>query len=353
MERNYAIQFLRATAAGLVVFIHSYYTYSSKVLEIDLTFIQALNIGNFGVEVFFVISGYIIYRTTINIKPSHQSSIKFLLKRLIRIAPIYWIATFIYTAKLTAQGNAPSLENLFYSLIFYPFIGENELMRPVLGVGWTLNYEMFFYFVLTIAILFRTNIRYYFILFIILSFYATFTPPPTSDGFYLLATPFLLFFLIGVFIAHFEDLLKLFSFSKIHHLYFIPSMVAFYLFFRALTNLDEVTYLIADLFFAGSIVTLAVIEKTTKPKSNRIREKINLMVTKAGDASYSTYLFHGFIMGVLARAVSNMDLFMTPIIFALLMVLITTIVGYFIHIWIEIPTIKYLNQKVNLTTSLK
>ena len=353
MEKNYAIQFLRAIAAGLVVFIHSYHTYNSKISDIDLTVIQSLNLGNFGVEIFFVISGYIIYKTTINLKPSHQSSIKFLLKRIIRIAPIYWIATLIYTTKLTVQGNAPSVEHIFYSFIFYPFVGEHDLMRPVLGVGWTLNYEMFFYFVLTIAILLRTHIRFYFIFFIILIFYATLPNKPLSNGFHLLSTSFLFFFLIGVFVAHFEKLLKLFSFSKIHHLYFIPSIVAFYILFRALTNLNDLTYLIVDIFCAGSIVALAVIEKPTKTNSNQIREKINLLITRAGDASYSTYLFHGFIMGVLARAISNIDIYISPFLFALLMVFTATIAGYIIHIWIEMPVIKYLNQKVNVKSSLK
>lgn len=134
------IQVLRAFAAVAVVIFHTEYS-----------LFGLRPFGSFGVEVFFVISGFIMA----GICETNRDA--FFLRRLVRILPPYWAATLLlfvfacfYPALLKATH--PSLIELIKSLLFIPYIKSNGLLRPLLFVGWSLNYEMFFYVVLALCI---------------------------------------------------------------------------------------------------------------------------------------------------------------------------------------------------------
>ena len=349
MERNYSIQFLLAVAAALVVFSHSLITFSSKVYELDLTYFESLHLGTLGVEIFFVISGFIIYKTTINLPSAVDSSKSFFIKRIIRIVPIYWVAIFIYYFKSFVQGEPFSIEHVLYSMFFFPYVNETGLMRPVLGVGWTLNYEMLFYSILTVAILFKSNSRVFFVTIIIVLFLLFLDN--TLGGYSLLSTKFLLFFLVGVFIAQLEDT-RFYIKDKIT-LLLVPLLIFLYILFRSYFSLSNNMFLFFDLFFSGFIVLLAVISVPTDNMVNSFRKKVMFWITKAGDGSYSTYLFHGLILGASARVIAILDLAIPPLIYALFMVLITAIVGYYIYVLMELPIIRYLNKRVKVKSTLK
>lgn len=135
------IQALRALAAVLVVTFHTGYIWPT-----------GFAVGSFGVDVFFVISGYIMARICDG-NPSF-----FLRRRLIRIVPPYWVLTlgiFVLAWKLPqltgTTRTTPS--ELLESLFFIPFIKATGLFRPVLFVGWSLNYEMLFYLAIAGALL--------------------------------------------------------------------------------------------------------------------------------------------------------------------------------------------------------
>jgi peptidoglycan/LPS O-acetylase OafA/YrhL len=109
-------------------------------------------IGVFGVHMFFLLSGYIMASICDN------DSTAFVRRRLIRIIPLYWSLTLIlYTIAwkfphlMNATRALPS--ELFKSLFFVPFAKSNGLYQPILFVGWTVNYEMFFYMMLSIGVL--------------------------------------------------------------------------------------------------------------------------------------------------------------------------------------------------------
>ena len=143
MKKVVSIQALRGLAAALVVVAH--------ILEHPLTHAgdQLLLVGRFGVEIFFVISGFIISSTLGN---SPFNPVRFAFRRVMRIAPLYWVCTGV-TFALTAfapqilKSTRGSVEYLFKSLVFIPApVRPGSLdWRPLLKLGWTLNYEMFFY----------------------------------------------------------------------------------------------------------------------------------------------------------------------------------------------------------------
>lgn len=90
----HSIQYLRALAALMVIFHHS-----SAQIDIYRGTLKQVNIGAAGVDVFFVISGFVIWFTTYNRK---LSPAKFMLKRIIRVVPLYWFVTLAIVVAGTA-----------------------------------------------------------------------------------------------------------------------------------------------------------------------------------------------------------------------------------------------------------
>jgi exopolysaccharide production protein ExoZ len=130
------LQLLRGIAAIGVVFYHTAYLLADGH-HTDLR----------GVETFFVISGFIMCYISQNDPKS------FFLKRVVRIVPLYWLCTAFVLA-LSFQmvlrpwtWPADFVPHILKSLFFLP-----SDQHPILGVGWTLNYEMYFYLLFALAL---------------------------------------------------------------------------------------------------------------------------------------------------------------------------------------------------------
>jgi len=108
--------------------------------------------GYFAVDIFSVLSGYILMYST----QSSQTKVGFLRKRLVRIVPLYWAMTLfiyvilLYKPELSLMAEAKP-EYLIKSLLFIPFINGKGYDVPILGLGWTLNYEVAFYLIFWLA----------------------------------------------------------------------------------------------------------------------------------------------------------------------------------------------------------
>ncbi len=131
MKRIDIIQLLRLLGALYVIIYHSGI---------------AGEFGYFGVELFSFVSGYIIIYST----QPEQSKKGFLLKRGIRILPLYWLATLFYYGIICLRPSLSIMsqarpEYLVKSMLFIPFINDAGFDTPILGAGWTLNYEVMFY----------------------------------------------------------------------------------------------------------------------------------------------------------------------------------------------------------------
>lgn len=109
----------------------------------------SLETGAAGVDVFFVISGFVIWTVTSRrpVKPG-----RFMIDRLTRIAPPYVLLTVIvYLLATYIPGAFPhmrtSLSHVILSVLFIPHIDPSGTAFPQVVPGWTLNYELFFYLV--------------------------------------------------------------------------------------------------------------------------------------------------------------------------------------------------------------
>jgi exopolysaccharide production protein ExoZ len=141
------IQVLRAIASLMVVVHHSRHSVpGSEVWP---------HWGAAGVDIFFVISGFVMAYTTqqadvANINERLSEAGLFLRKRIARIVPLYWLA-LLWTTRRTM----PDL-NLFKDFTFIPHWNAQypTNLYPIVIQGWTLNYEMFFYVLFAVAMLF-------------------------------------------------------------------------------------------------------------------------------------------------------------------------------------------------------
>lgn len=155
-----AIQALRAVAAWMVVLHHVHQIFHGFRVESLGGWLLATK-GSVGVDLFFVISGFVMALSTA--RPGLAAA-DFLKRRFARIAPAYWVATLVFAALLLAF---PSMIkepfrldalHLLWSLSFLvSLFPENDI--PVLTVGWSLNFEMLFYLLLAISLWMAAQFR--------------------------------------------------------------------------------------------------------------------------------------------------------------------------------------------------
>jgi peptidoglycan/LPS O-acetylase OafA/YrhL len=143
------VQALRFYAAFAVVLFHSRKLFNALGLEGDW-FLDSAKFGNAGVDVFFVISGYVMWYTTCNGSRTGASSADFVRRRLYRIYLGYWPFYFLAAAvTLVIAERDPA--NIYWFKSF--FLLNPTIRHQVLGVAWTLSYELYFYGIFALLIL--------------------------------------------------------------------------------------------------------------------------------------------------------------------------------------------------------
>jgi exopolysaccharide production protein ExoZ len=102
-----------------------------------------------GVDLFFVISGFVMVYSSEPLFAAPGGSTTFFIRRLARIVPLYWSTTAI---AIPLMSLPVTWGTLVQSYFFIPYLQPNGNMVPLHGVGWTLNFEMFFYLTFAVAI---------------------------------------------------------------------------------------------------------------------------------------------------------------------------------------------------------
>jgi peptidoglycan/LPS O-acetylase OafA/YrhL len=145
-----SIQYLRAFAALFVVYHHAW----DQLPWFKTRF--PFEMGATGVDLFFVISGFVMVFIT---DQKVQTGRDFILARAKRIIPLYWFCTLctailLLCAPALFGKNAFTFPHLVLSLFFipHPNPADPNALSPLVKLGWTLNYEMFFYLMFAIGI---------------------------------------------------------------------------------------------------------------------------------------------------------------------------------------------------------
>lgn len=157
MSKIFSVQAGRAFAATSVVLCHTLHeaekwpSASPKLVA----FSHYMPFGS-GVEIFFVISGFVMYHISRGRRGTSGYWRTFLENRVIRIVPVYWFYTLVMVAILVALPSAFDTArfdpwHILRSLFFLPGPTE-ETGYPILSLGWTLNLEMYFYLLFAISL---------------------------------------------------------------------------------------------------------------------------------------------------------------------------------------------------------
>lgn len=108
--------------------------------------------GAFGVDLFFVISGVVMVTSCRVAFGRHGQLMPFLQRRLLRIYPTYWLYAAARTVVVLIAGKSLSLGYVAQSFALLPVVNSAGKLRPILGVGWTLSYELYFYVALSLVL---------------------------------------------------------------------------------------------------------------------------------------------------------------------------------------------------------
>lgn len=155
------IQLLRALAVLAVVFHHvndALVTSQAEWIFHDWQFLGQS--GAFGVDLFFLISGFIMVHVGGAGFPSLRQASAFLARRMFRIYPAYWVVTLLATALWISGLGFRSVEGgMVYILLSFLCLPMST--HPIVGQGWTLSFELYFYLVFAVVSrVFRTPVGF-------------------------------------------------------------------------------------------------------------------------------------------------------------------------------------------------
>jgi peptidoglycan/LPS O-acetylase OafA/YrhL len=312
-----------------------------------LKYIPFLNIpfyGSIGVDLFFVISGYII-ASAIDKLPEQGTAKQFLINRFSRVAPYYYLLTLlaILTMFFYFHGfRHIGLPKLLPSVLFFP-----QRNDPVLFLGWTLDHEMFFYLTVGLSLLFVPKSKSVLIGFIFFGMvlFSNFLPHfknETVDYFEcFLCAGINYTFLLGFFSYHLKD--KILRFFKP-----VPiTLLAIALFITVpvigneiLPQNDMTTpyrRLLVFLFHTDFAVSRFIIWGIPSmlvflcflANEERLQKYRNSLLVKIGNASFSIYLIQGIVLFFYTRTTLSKNLFFAYCFFIALVALAMKMV------WVE------------------
>ncbi|MFZ7942308.1 MULTISPECIES: acyltransferase family protein [Bacillaceae] len=286
-----------------------------------------------GVDFFFIVTGFMIFYLYHKQAGRPGKAKEFLLKRVIRIYPLYWMFTLLSIAVsllLPSAGGSYPAELIFKSILILP-------PEPILDSAWSLSHVVFFY-LLFAAYIFRPKIL------------------KPLIAIWILAT-----MLIGLKFVPFPEHSFIFSFSNLE---IICGCVVAYLtlnfnfkystlFVTAgllgylavwLNNIYQIFHIHVPLFFCifSMLLMLGIAEKDKKERQTP------KALSFLGDASYSIYIAHGpflhlyILLMVKFHVIGALGYFLTMSAVIILTVLSCCLV----YQLIEKPMLKYLRKVV-------
>lgn len=304
---------------------------------------------NIGVDIFFVISGFIMWYTTVDRKPT---TTEFWRHRIIKIVPLYWLVTSFYVFVLLVSPNVMqsaqfNLPHIVASYLFIPSPNPTapEWMWPLVVPGWTLNYEMFFYLLFGLCLLIPLRWRTPIIVALLACLVSLqFFNPPTNSviGFY--SSSIILEFAFGVALGYLYS--RDAGISRVLSLSMILTGIAFVLTFTGSLplSLRAIDFGIPALLIVAGAVFFE--------RSRGVREVA--LPKLLGDASYSLYLTHGMVLSAYGQFWRKFHLpsVSQPInflLFSIVGVIIASIFGIAIYKFIERPLVSILAGRFKRT----
>lgn len=332
----YNIQLLRGVAAFLVIFVHMDKLFEGFGIHADTGF------GSTGVDLFFVISGFVMVHTT---KEDRRSVGGFLLNRVIRIAPLYWLMTSVLVLMAIASPQlfdrgAPTVGHFLLSLLFVPFNNDGQTL-PLLFVGWSLNMEMVFYVLFALGLLLPSRTGRTLVVASVITAYVAIANAlgtrSTISAFY--ANPVMVEFALGMLVCLFADRWKA-----------LPSWFCACLVVAGATALIGGYFVLTGvprLVWSGPGATAVLIGAYGLETHGRRAEA--KAVQLFGAASYALYLTHVLTIRAIGKAVAALHPAPSPMVVASTVCVAagaSCVVALFVHLLVERPMTNWLRLRV-------
>jgi peptidoglycan/LPS O-acetylase OafA/YrhL len=347
-ETFVTIQILRGIAALGVVYFHC-------VGEGGFSGFKKT--GAWGVDIFFIMSGFIIaYIVSKNTK-------NFIIKRIFRVVPLYFIATFsiVFIAIIfpnLIHGTKISVEKIIKSILFIPYEDELKQNLPILGPGWTLNFEMFFYLIMAFCVFFVKNKKYISIICSVVLIVCMFIFNIVKSE----------SFILEYYRSYNGGLFPEFIYGLLLHNFYChlkskqvpPCLLLIVRIICTGIIISSFVYLIASdvtgLYFSGNrnlqkgipalllVIASLFLEKNINGKNIVVQFFVLL-----GDASYVMYLFHYHIIAFLSRVIfqsfiGNNNGIIVEILKLLFTIIVTVIICVYLYKLVDIPIQKKLKK---------
>jgi exopolysaccharide production protein ExoZ len=292
-----SIQFLRFVAALMVVVSHS-----AELLKgnLDTHFSEWLlyisDFGDAGVHIFFVISGFVMVYAAHNKLGKPECAPEFLKRRFLRIYPIYWICVLATLALSFFIGNPPLNNTLFETIAAFTLLPDHS--SNIVTVGWTLSFELYFYFLFSIAICLPKRIGITALcLWLLTSIIVGRIIKPESSNLLFITNPVLIDFVAGVVIASiiiYKPKMVI-GFSRL----FI--LMGFAGFGAALYVGKEALPLTLLFGIPSTFIVLGLAAQEAGENTPSIIKRLSWL----GDSSYSLYLTHVLIILSVIACIEN------------------------------------------------
>ncbi|MEZ0487783.1 acyltransferase family protein [Fibrella aquatica] len=341
LQKIDSIQGLRAIAVVLVVYTHaidSSMTIFSTSTQLDFFYLE--NWGSIGLDLFFVISGFIVTRIIYSYRQEDGWKV-FAYKRILRIIPLYWGLSIVATI-LTIRTYPIRAATFVKTVLFFP-IFESAFEFPVIGVGWSLSYEVYFYSIVVILLVFQAReIKLIaLLLLLLLALLGTLYDSPVVI-LQFLTSPLLIEFALGIGCGILYDLIKTNSNSARF------GMVTFSL--GILTMLSSIFWNYGEISEAGSVTSsnylaflrsifwgipcsLFLLGCTLLERAYSLA--IPSLLIRIGDASYSNYLLHGLLISFGRRTILELNL--SADLYILFLVIMCTAASLLMYRFVEKP----------------
>lgn len=315
--RLHALQYLRAIAALAVVYSHS-------VMQVENYSIYLLEAGSFGVDIFFVISGFIMVYIA---RPDDTPS-RFMVSRITRVVPLYWFFTCLMAGILILM---PSVfkstqfgwETFLLSLTFIPHwsLTHEGTVWPLVAPGWSLIFEMYFYTLFALSLFFSSRLRIPLICVVITLVFlgAQTVNNGESAAAQFFAKSMVFEFVFGMLLA-----------VAWKRGFKIPASTAAFLLLFA-------TCLLFMKLPVPRIVEYGVPSLLIVMACLYVKIGVHKWALLLGDASYALYLSHIFTLGVLRKFVAPLlgEGPLAAYLFVIISLVVCAIVSVFIHYYID------------------
>jgi exopolysaccharide production protein ExoZ len=309
--------------------------------QLNVLMFQTPTFWNSCIELFFVMSGFLMLHMSKTLYGREGGVKEFIMRRLIRTPPLYYFYTTlvfaVFLAVPSVADHPATLYRYITSLLFIP-----TGTPPVIAIGWTLNYEIYFYGLVALSILLPYPLApLACIAFLIASVTIGYT---LINGYFLYVDPLLINFAIGSAIA------------LLYHervvLGWAGRLLALLTAFLLLGTLDSIADNVERLIHFGPAIGLIVAAATLTEHPVHLG-RWSALLTWVGERAYTLYLSHILTLKLTEKIVYRLFPATNPFLFILIGSIVALVATSFLYILIEKPMSRWLRDWLKRRTQRK